>query len=68
MVGFGNGCFERTSLTDCFSNGVCGGGVASWVGFETVVRADGRQWRCKGMGNGAMSERAVRRCERGVGE
>ena len=41
-MGFGNGCFERTSLRDSFSNGGCGGKAR--VGFEMVVRADGRWW------------------------
>ena len=40
VVRFGNECFKRTTLIDFFSNGGCGGGATSWVGFETVVRAD----------------------------
>ena len=39
MVGFGNGCFERTSLTNSFPN--YGGG------FEMVRRRNGWQCWCK---------------------
>ena len=43
VVGFGNGCFERTSLIDSFPN--CGGGEKERV--SVVVQANEWRWWCE---------------------